>query len=270
MDCCRGAGCELPRSATELLRQRVERLDSERIPGAPFGDDRQLLHFLAVMQSYTDAMMDVESGGHLTLTPDEADDITESCGLLDDIAEVEPEIVAGSIPVGRQHWIATGRNLAAPSSARFIEPAPHRKPATKPFHLGLYTSTAARSGRGMWRHYLDLNAGSSLHPFPWHTWKLDLPAQISVLDISTAREWAEFVQTYGRENSGLIYPDWRLVASEFDGVRLTLRAIVAIQGFHLATGQGRAAATFWDLESTLWLRWRFVAERLLEVAQEPA
>ncbi len=257
-------------SATELLRRRIEWLDGDPIPDAPTDGERRLLHFLTVMQAYTDAMMDAESGGQLTLTPDEADDLTDTCRLLDDIAEVEPDLVAGSIPVGRQHWISTGRNSFVPSVAHFIEPGSPGRPSTKPFYLGMYTSTAARSGHGMWRSYLDLNSGSSLHPFPWHTWKLDLPAQVAVLDINTARQWAEFIQTYGRENSGLLYPDWRLVANEFDGVRLTLRAIAAIQGFHLTTGRGLAAAAFWDLESTLWLRWRFVAERLVEVAQEPA
>jgi hypothetical protein len=46
---------------------------------------------------------------------------------------------------------------------------------------------------------------------------------------------------------------------------MTLAAIVATQGFTFASPAGPIAAAYWDLETTLWLRWRFETVTLREV-----
>lgn len=118
----------------------------------------------------------------------------------------------------------------------------------------------------MWRTYLDLFYGSGLYPLPWYTWELRGPCEkASVLEITTAQEWAVFVEAYAMSARGMIYPDWRKVAAEFDGVHLTLRAIVAMQGFNFPTARGTTAAGYFDVESTLWLHWHFTGAHLSEI-----
>ncbi|MEX2981194.1 hypothetical protein [Streptomyces sp. C36] len=112
--------------------------------------------------------------------------------------------------------------------------------------------------------YLDL--GSSLHPRPWQTWQLPVtdPAA-DVLEIGGAGDWAAFVGRYPLVRGNDVYPDWAKVARDFPGVHMTLRAIVAAQGFRILVADGLAAAPFWDIESVLWLRWCFDPPRLVEV-----
>jgi hypothetical protein len=62
-------------------------------------------------------------------------------------------------------------------------------------------------------------------------------------------------------------PDWSAVSRDVDAVHVTLPAIVAAQGFGLRTARGITAPAFWDVESTLWLRWRFASARLLETTR---
>jgi hypothetical protein len=253
-----------------LLRDRVERLDADPLPVPWFDTDPRLLHFVAVMTTYTHTSMTVPPGGRAIVAPAEADEITATCGLLDDIVRDEAGLVRDPLPRSRQHWIGTGRDDPAPALAKasFVSAhtGPRGRPSTKPFGLGLYTSTATRQGHSMWRIYLELSRGSSLFPRPWSTWEVQAPREaVSVLEITGAREWAGFVAAYADEHRGLIYPDWRRVAADHDGVHLTLSAVVATQGFNFPTPAGITAATYWDIESTLWLRWRFTSVRLVDV-----
>lgn len=249
-----------------LLRRRLEQLDASPLPVLSFEADERLAHFAAVMASYTDAMVMAESGGQIVLAPADADQAVGDCRLLDDIARDEDDLVSGPLRMERQHWIATARQLSPPKRAHFVEPIDRERisPSTKPFYLGLYTSTATHTGKSMWRTHLDFFHGSDLYPLPWQTWKLH--ATGSVLEISCARAWVDFVQTYAERHAGLIYPNWTEVAKHYDGVHLTLRAIAATQGFTFATTSGITAAPFWDVESTLWLRWRFTSIDFVEVA----
>lgn len=59
----------------------------------------------------------------------------------------------------------------------------------------------------------------------------------------------------------MLYPDWRAVAQRYDAVHMTLRAIAATQGLLFPTDEGQIAPTFWDVESTFWLRWCFRSVR---------
>ncbi|MEW2578553.1 hypothetical protein [Streptomyces syringium] len=66
-------------------------------------------------------------------------------------------------------------------------------------------------------------------------------------------------------HNGSVFSDWRRVAQDYAGVHMTLRAIVATQGFRFPVEGGLAAAPYWDLESVLWLRWCFSGLRLVEI-----
>ncbi|WP_370423725.1 hypothetical protein AB8O64_35225 [Streptomyces sp. QH1-20] len=252
-----------------ILRRRVTDLDVVADPAAD--SDARLRHFTSVMPLWTAQEMASLTEGPAVMDPSEADQITESCLLLRHLAHDEESLVRGPLDRTRQHWIGTSPHELAPSRqpalerARFIEPGRDPiPPSTKPFHLGLFTSTARRDGPSMWRMYLD--QGSSLHPLPWYTWELRVtdPAA-EVLDIRSAGAWADFVGRYPLVHSGSVFPDWRRVAEDYAGVHMTLRAIVATQGFRFPVGDGLAAAPYWDLESVLWLRWHFSGLRLVEI-----
>jgi hypothetical protein len=46
---------------------------------------------------------------------------------------------------------------------------------------------------------------------------------------------------------------------------MTQRAVVASQGLYFASSAGIIAPPYWDVESTLWLRWSFTSTELIEV-----
>lgn len=153
-----------------ILRRRVTDLDAVADPAA--GSDAWLRHFTSVMPLWTAQEMASMTEGPAVVDPSEADEVTESCLLLRHLAHGEESLVRGPLDRTRQHWIGTSPHELAPSRqtalerARFIAPGRGPiPPSTKPFHLGLYTSTARRGGPSMWRMYLD--QGSNLHPLPW-------------------------------------------------------------------------------------------------------
>ncbi|MBT2385884.1 hypothetical protein [Streptomyces sp. ISL-11] len=234
--------------------------------------DAGLRHFTAVMAWWTEPEMAAAlAGGPAVIDPSEADEAAESCRLLRHLARDERSLVLGPLERARQHWIGTSPHELMPSRQpalareRFV--APHAEPippSTKPFHLGLYTSTAQRGGPSMWRMYLD--QGSTLHPLPWHTWALQVTDPTAeVVEISSASAWAAFVGRYPLVHDGSVFPDWRKVAEDYAGVHMTLRAIVATQGLRFPVTDGLAAAPYWDVESVLWLRWHFSSPRLVEI-----
>ncbi len=55
----------------------------------------------------------------------------------------------------------------------------------------------------------------------------------------------------------VLYPDWKQVADDWDGVHMAARAVAATQGICFEAGEQRLAAPYWSVESTLWLRWSF-------------
>ena len=64
---------------------------------------------------------------------------------------------------------------------------------------------------------------------------------------------------------GLIYPNWPAIAEDFDAVHLTAMAVAAIQGVRITTEMGLIAPSYWDVESTFWLRWSFDAVSEVEL-----
>ncbi|MFF5706604.1 hypothetical protein ACFY7H_29575 [Streptomyces sp. NPDC012794] len=255
-----------------ILRRRVTQLDAAGDLTADV--DAALRHFTSVMTRWTEPEMTALAGGPAVLAPpelEEADEMADGCLLLGRLTRDEESLVRGPLDRTRQHWIGTSPHELVPHRQptlvpeRFTAPGGHPgPPSTKPFHLGLYTSTARRDGSGMWRIYLDL--GSSLHPRPWQTWHLPVTAPAAdILEINGAGDWAAFVGRYPLARGDDVYPDWAKAARDYAGVHMTLRAIVTVQGFAIPVADGLAAAPFWDIESTLWLRWCFATPSLMEV-----
>jgi hypothetical protein len=184
--------------------------------------------------------------------------------LLQRLSSVVPEVVTGPLRFDAQYWVATGKpSHVSPghpelSEARFADAVSAEvEVSTKPFGVGLFTSTGVLGGHGMWRTYLDLNEGSSLFPPPWHTWAVEAHPDAVVREIASARQWVDFVRSYPLRDGVLTYPNWRSVARDYDGVHMTLLAIAATQGLYFPVGQEITAPPYWDVESTLWLHWRF-------------
>ncbi|MFC0842787.1 hypothetical protein ACFH04_03405 [Streptomyces noboritoensis] len=257
-----------------VLARRAADLDASTDPDAPA--DAGLRHFTAVMSLWTEPETAARTGGRTVVEAADADEVADGCVLLRRLSRDEPSLVRGPLDRTRQHWIGTGPHELMPSRqptlarTRFTTPRGEpASPSTKPFHFGLYTSTAQHNGPGMWRMYLD--QGSNLHPLPWHTWELQVtdPAA-AVLEITGAAEWAAFVERYGRVHGGAVFPDWTKVADDYAGVHVTLRAILATQGFRFAVKDGLTAPPYWDIESVLWLRWCFSSVRLVEVTPPTA
>jgi len=121
----------------------------------------------------------------------------------------------------------------------------------------------------MWRTFLELGSERSLHPRPWTVWRLQPEDGVAVLEIDSARGWRDFVQAFPRVRGRFISPDWTQVACEYDAVHITLAAIIATQAFTFAATPHVIAPSYWDIETTLWLRWCFTAVTQVEVVPPP-
>jgi hypothetical protein len=108
----------------------------------------------------------------------------------------------------------------------------------------------------MWSVYLELHRGSSLHPQPWAHEAVPVAEDVDVADVASAADWAGLVSRHPRRWQNLTYPDWPALAREHAGVHLSAAAIAAAQDFNLRLPDGGATAPlYWDVESTVWLRW---------------
>lgn len=263
----------MPSSGIEWLQERVSELDSAEIaPG--LGDD-PIVRFVWLMAAWTDTRMTFDSERPVVLERTAADEITAECRLLKEIARTDPDLVQGPLAPRRQQWIGTAKrsdSAAVPELTRqsFVSAdAPGSgRPSTKPAGLGIYSSTATNDGRSMWRVFLEIGREASLHRRPWAVWDVRLYGdRAKVYEIDSAETWCDLVQAYPIRADDRLYPDWRAIATDFDGVHMTLAAIVATQGFTFLTSAGPIAAAYWDLETTLWLRWRFKSVTLREVVR---
>lgn len=254
--------------AIHLLRRRVRELDAVT---QPFIDppEHDLLRFITVMASYVNTSMGPR--GSTVIAAENADEIVATSALIASISALEPNILTGPLRRNDQHWLPTNRDASSsvdtsPTQTRFIDPRSVADAPPSPHHLrggGLYTSTPTTRGRGMWELYLE-TFPSQFAPKPWYIWAVEVGSD-PVLEISTAVDWARFVENFGRERAGLVYPDWSRAADEFAGVHVTALAIAAAQGFSLITRLGLTAPAFWDVEQTVWLRWAFGASRLVRI-----
>jgi hypothetical protein len=247
-------------SGVAELRRRVARLDRG------LGDPRaELAWFISTLARVTDS-----GGTPDVVTVDDADSVVGACRLLARLNEVMPEVVSGPLAPHRQYWISTGK----PRHRPLPDPIPHESAfaaataatvGAKPFDIGLFTSTGVLGGHGMWREYLDLYRGSTLHPKPWHIWSAEPQENVVVREIGTARQWVELVRSHPKHSGTYVYPDWAKITAEYHAVHVTLRAIAASQGLSFPTADGLIAPPYWDVESTLWLRWCFRSTELVDV-----
>ena len=248
--------------------------DRETRDNGPCAD---IAHFISVVERVTSTSItgtNKTSNVHILpcVSAATADALVNNSRLLARLSDAVPEIVTGPLRFNLQHWVGAREPSGRPKSeltldeSHFIgvSDAGPMKASTKPFYVGLFTSTGVLGTYGMWRTYLDLNEYSSLHPRPWHTWAVEPHPNAVVQEIASASQWVEFVLSHPLRERGLLFPDWNSVARQCDGVHMTLRAIAATQGLYFPTEQGLIAAPYWDVESTFWLRWCFDSVKLVE------
>ena len=250
---------------------RIVRLDAEpdgcRHP-VRYPDIAQLI---SVMQHVTSTGATPSLSEMAILDPAEADAIAGRSELLTRLAAEVPDLVHGPLRLDSQYWTATGKPAHVKADGpvlekvRFTGFASVEPPSSKPFGVGLFTSTAPPGAPSPWRTYLDLNRGSTLHPLPWHTWHVVPVADAVIYEVTTAADWADFVSSDPISRNSMLYPNWAGSAQRYDAVHMTLRAVVATQGLYFASPAGIVAPPYWDVESTLWLRWSFASTELIEV-----
>jgi hypothetical protein len=264
--------------AEAILRQRVRELDeapafqSLEIPEArserEIEMDQLLARFINVMVWWD---IDRMRGQGLTagdaLTAERADDIVCRCSLIARVGRFAPDLVSGPVDLRRQQWIKIAAEYRdAPDERQFTFPDPSRVPVVQPVGFGLWTSTANVGKTSMWRAYLEPSRHMGGYPDPWHTWQLVVQKSARVAEITSAMRWVELVSTHSRSAGEYIFPDWVKIAEKWDGVHVTLAAIVAMQGFSFETEAGLIPPAFFDVESTVWLKWRFAGARLVDTA----
>lgn len=247
-----------------LLVDRVatlDRRDSRAMQAHVFRTDiERFIDVLSVVTSQGDPRE-----GLPAVSPQAADRIVRESELLDRLARARPESTVGPLDFSGQRWIST-RRFEAPATPRrslekesFVEAGKclDLKPRSKPSQFGLFSSTCSPGSHGMWWEYLRRNRGSTLFPGPYEIYGLVPFSDARVLEISSATDWESFVLEKPIRHRGFFYPDWRAAAERWDGVHMTTRAVVTTQGICVQGRGAPIAPPYWDVESTLWLRWIF-------------
>lgn len=262
-----------------VLRRRIEEFDEapsawqKWIFDAVTHDERRLgvllEQFIRVMRRWTDVRMEMEGVSNATIAPGRADNVVCCSRLLAEIECLAPTLIYGPVDIDLQQWTTTGMlpsNGSAPSKQRFVTPDVGSS-MIQPVSFGLWTSTACVAKISMWRAYLEPARHRGGYPEPWYTWLLRFDPGAKVAEIVSATKWVEFVGSYPWVSDHYVYPDWAKIAQEFDAVHMTLPAIAATQGFHFTTRLGVIPPPFWDVESTVWVRWCVLGARLAGVAR---
>lgn len=271
----RGQCAETLRLSEAALRLRIDELDAVVGEGCIHNvayhsgqnEGAAIEHFVRVMSSWTAPRVHAKVRMRPVLREERADALCRDSSLVAYLGRVAPELVTGPLDTSSQLWTTTGRspsNGCGPSEEHFVAPHRRHSAVTQPHEFGLWTSTASLAGVSMWRAYMEPERHPGGAPVPWHTWLLRIEAGVKVVEIRSAVEWTKLACLYPRACAGRLYPDWVAIAQEFDAVHMTLPAVVAVQGFYFKTPWGVLPTTSWDVESTLWLKWRCSGAELVE------
>jgi hypothetical protein len=203
----------------------------------------------------------------------EADDAVSQSEVLRTLVELAPWLNQDpSTSSCEQRWMATQPppwvtpRIVTPTSRRFVaaRDLTANQLMTRPTQAGLFTSGAVSSYPGMWRTFLELNSPNVLWGKPWHTWRLAFPNSVRISHIASAQDWAGLVERHPLNSESWVHPDWRSMSEEFDAIHFTPGAILATEGLAIESALGPIRPTYWDVESTLWLQWRFTSVELVD------
>lgn len=202
-------------------------------------------------------------------TPELADQAVASSPALDGLRRDAPAVVDAPMDPTAQQWIAVARPRWRPPrqselASRWFVPVSAGSATDRP-QFGLFTSTAAWRGKSMWYLLLETTDSPTLYPRPWWVWQGEVSGPVR--EVHSASDWVALVIEHPLRRGRILFPDWAKLASHYVGVHLTLTAVAASQGVWLQHEDDVVTATFWTVESTLWLRWPFIKRRLLQVVE---
>ncbi|MGL5826291.1 MAG: hypothetical protein ACRCYU_15985 [Nocardioides sp.] len=202
--------------------------------------------------------------------PDDVDSALGRSNALRRLRSAAPWLDDGpDSTAGQQLWLATARPdeqrapQYTPVESAFRFPWPHNgwRPE-RGERGGLSTTTGHSHFHGMWQHYVQLNC-SQIRGKPWMVWAVDPLPDVTLMRISSARDWVTLIDEHSLAGRTWVDPDWQSIAEVYDGVHFTPAAVCAIEGSAFASRAGTIRPTYWAVESTLWLRWRFAGFRRL-------
>jgi hypothetical protein len=175
-----------------------------------------------------------------------------------------PETAAWSPPLDRQAQVWTSWGVADP-------PSPHRSPSpTEPF--AYWESLAGPSGgRELWTSTavgdttsilvgMEHGAGDLYTDgWPIHRYRLRIPPSARVLEIAGPANWRRLCDRYPGEvgHEGQLFPDLVAVARDWDGVHLSLWAVLTAEQVRIDGPGGWTEIEPVEAEHTVWLRWVF-------------
>lgn len=269
------------RTSTDLLSTRIAELgerwrengivasDLSRLPlglsGARLEAYGRSAALANVMSSWNPGRVEFERP--VALTPAGADKVLDTSRILAEMAAHEPVLARGPLQRDHQHWVGDGSHIPVVPHKELcvvLRRAPNRT-GIPAFWSAFFTSTAMSSGYSMWRALMSCTESDAYgRALPWHTWQMVVDDDVRIAEVESAVEWVDFVCSYGVVEDGILLPDWARIARAFDGVHFTWPLIVAAQGLAFMTDRYVMARSFWDVECTLWLNWRFGGARLVE------
>ena len=106
---------------------------------------------------------------------------------------------------------------------------------------------------------------------PYSRWRLRPAAGARVFEVTGPETWHRLCRSYpDRDKEGRLVPDWEAVATEWDGVHLTLGGLLTADQTRFDGEDGWSEHRSWEFEATFWLHWCFAAvERLPDVEVLP-
>lgn len=201
------------------------------------------------------------------LTPAAADKLVAMSRELLEMAVCEPALADEPLQRDCQHWVGDGTHVPVVPRKEFcVLPSVGSGQLGVPaFWSAFYTSTAMSSGYSMWRALMSCQGIDAFdRKLPWHTWRMVVDDGVRVAEVRNAASWVDLVSSYGVVENGVLSPDWVKLALAFDAIHFTWPLIVASQGLAFATDRGVMARSYWDVECTLWLHWRFKGAHVAE------
>ncbi len=98
-------------------------------------------------------------------------------------------------------------------------------------------------------------------PGPWRRFEADISDAARVFEVQGPADWHTLCASHPYVNDhrnspagvGTLSPDWRSVATQWDGVHLTLMAILTAPFVRYQDAAGTSMLWSWDTECTIWL-----------------
>jgi hypothetical protein len=164
----------------------------------------------------------------------------------------------------QQVWVPPAHVLQPPAESLLRADLSRFGGETPKPRSALWTTTSLGRTSG-WVAYLRI--GEDGRPPPYRQWRLEVLNSARVYEVHSAEAWRALCLEYpGETHNGLLLPDWRAVAQDWEGVHLSVGGLLTAERVTTSGFGPRTQLNGWDSESTVWLRWAFAgAERLPDI-----